>query len=499
MQAVKAEYFDDFMLFADDLLSANKIKVFEFGSFHREMMSLILRNRYVAVMLPVGHLKTTLVSICYPLWRLLTQQDYEICLVSSTLDQSKKILSQIQQFLSNTPWLQHLVPNDRSYSWNKYQLLTTNNNSLYIRPFNPSARGIQPNEIIYDDIVRESDISMEQIKDTFWHVFFPRGQTKECKHILVGTPVSSDDLLFEIKEKAEKQGTWAFITYPAILSDEKGNSKPLWPERFPLSELNEIKRNMGEYRFNQEYMCSPSAAGEGFFPRHYVLNACDDSLCFDYSTQGVVTIGADFAMSDAPTGDYNVFTVVDSISGEITRKVKVGAETIELKVNKPVIIKRIERYRGSTGQVRRLKELAAAYKAVRVIVDSSTFGQRFAQELRELGISVDAQDFYRANRNQLLINLRRLFEPDEVNNSPARLIIPTSQKDGTFNVTKHLIRELDGFIETKTKSGLSTLASTLEHDDTVFSLALAVKDVGYSRATPKKLVYSAKPVQSINI
>lgn len=496
----KPEYYGDLMLLANDLLEVNRIKVFEFGTFHRDMMKLVLTNRYTGVMLPVGHLKTTLVSTCYAIWRLLRERNYEICLVSATLNQSIKMLAQVQYLIENTPWLKHLAPDDRSYTWSKTQLNTSNGNMMYVRAFNPSARGIQPNEIIYDDILREENVSMDQIKDTFWHVFFPRGQTKQCKHTVVGTPVSTDDLLHELKSKAEKDGNWAFITYPAVITDEKGNMKPLWPERFTMDELNEIKRNMGQYRFSQEYLCSPSTGGEGFFRQDFVLNCSDDNLGFAYNTEGVVTIGADFAMSDAPTGDYNVFTVVDCVKGEYKRKMMQGREPVEVTVVDPVIIKHIERYRGSVGQVRKLKQLVDTYRPQKVIADVSSFGSRFVQELREQGVAVDGQDFWRANRNAMLVNLRRIMETEDVFSKPPRLVIPTSEKDGTFTTTKALIRELSGFIETKTPSGMKTVASILGHDDMVMSLALAVKDIGFQRKTPTKLIYSAKPYDlGINI
>jgi len=429
----------------------------------------------------------------------MKEQDYEICLVSATLKQSMKILAQVQKLIEDTPWLRHLAPADRSYTWSKTQLNTTNGNMMYVWSFGPSARGLQPNEIIYDDIQREENISMEQIKDTFHTVFLGRGQTKQCKHTVVGTPVKIDDLLYDLKKKSEEGGIWAFITYPAVLEDSKGKRKPLWPERFTLEELDAIKVNMGQYRFSQEYLCKPSHGGEGFFRKDFIVSSCDDNLGFSYQTKGIVTIGADFAMSDAPTGDYNVFTVVDSYKGEYVKKARLGKEVFDVKVKDPVVIKKIDRYRGSVGQIARIEQLVKEYKPTKVIVDMSSFGHRFAQELMEKGMAVDEQDFWRANRNHLLLNLRRLMETEDPISSPGRLVIPTSEKDGTFEVTKTLISELDGFSEKMTPSGMKTIASNLSHDDMTMSLALAVKDIIYAQPVPRHFFLSAKPKDTINI
>jgi len=55
---------------------------------------------------------------------------------------------------------------------------TTNGNYLYVKPFNDSARGMQPNYIIYDDILRieDSNTTAEDKEEIFWSVFYPAGQ-----------------------------------------------------------------------------------------------------------------------------------------------------------------------------------------------------------------------------------------------------------------------------------------------------------------------------------
>lgn len=487
-QTINPEYSYNFLKFTNDLLDYHNIRVFKFGKFHEDCVDVVLRNRYVGIMLPVGHLKTTLFSICYPIWRMLTEEHYEMCLVSSTLDQSIKNLAMVQQLIEDTAWLKHLVPDDRGYSWNKSQLNTTNRNLLYVRPFSPSARGIHPNEIIYDDILREADISMDEIKDIFWHIFFPRGQTKHCKHTLIGTPISPNDLLFEIKEKAEKGSDWKFYSYPAIVYNQFGQPEPLWKERFKMEELYEIKKNMGDYRFSREYMCNPLAEGTNFFPLDMIMNCTDDDYAFTDNTTGTVFIGADFAMSESPRADYSVFTVVDCVKGKLKRKLLINGKARFIEVTDPIIIRYIDRFRGPTGHTRMLSDLAKKFKAERVIIDESTFGKRFEQELRDYGIPVSAQSFQSSARTNLLANLRKLMESENVEMSPPKLIIPTSFNNFTYDKTKHLIRELSGFQESRTRTGIITLASNVDHDDTVMSLALAVRDVIQSKQISTDLI-----------
>jgi len=339
---------------------------------------------------------------------------------------------------------------------------------------------------------------MDDIKNLFWYVFIPRGQTKHCKHTIIGTPISQDDLLAEIEKKSKEDKTWGFIKKPAIIVDSNGGEESLWKERYSLEELYKIRLQIGNHRFAREYLLDPTAEGQGFYPKEMILNCTADDMGFSYNTKGMVVIGADFAMSDAPSGDYNVFTVVE-YSGEPAKRImEYKGEKYEVVVENPVTIRNITRYRGSTGQVRMLLELQKTYKAVKLIVDSSTFGNRFAQELREFGMSVDAQDFRPTNRASLLTNLRKLMESDDPLRDPPRLIIPTKEEDGTLLKTRVLMNELSGFNESKSRAGSTIIMSNQAHDDTVMSLALAAKDATHQKAALDELfVFSAK--KSTNI
>ena len=478
----------DFLSFCENVLGL------ELSEFHKEIVKLPINigNRYILIVLPVGHLKTTLFSKAYAIWRLFREEDFEVALVSSSERQSMKILGEVQNELEINPFLKHLVPDNRNTAWNKSTLTTSNGNKYYIVPFNSSARGIHPNVIIYDDLLRETDVSMDKIKDIFWGVFFPRGQTKYCQHIVIGTPQSGDDLYAEIEEKEKKGEGWITVRKPAIITNENGRwIEPLWKERFTLDELKNIKTNMGEYRFKREYMCNPLSSGASLYPDNLLSACCDPNLSFSYNTKGTVYIGCDFAMSTAASGDYNVYTVVDVINGEYKRKIDLHGVTHEVTVKDPVIIRHIERYRGASGHAERVKQLWDTFHPVKVIADVSNFGGKIIPEIRQYGIAVEGQDFQRGPRNNLLIGLRRLIESDDPILKPPRLVIPTSQKDQTFSITTRLLKELRAMEQTKTRSRVSTFASSLDHDDMVMSLAMAVKDAFQRRALLSKMIFTS--------
>jgi len=475
----------DFLAFCEHVLEL------DLSDFHKEIARIATNknNRYICVVLPVGHLKTTLFSKAYAMWRLLRESGIEIVLVSSSERQSMKIFGEVQDELERNPFLKHL--SDGRAAWNKSTITTSNGNKYYIVPFNSSARGIQPNIIIYDDLLRETDISMDKIKDIFWGIFFPRGQTNYCQHIVIGTPQSGDDLYAEIEEKAKRGEGWITVRKPAVYVSPEGKwLKPLWSERFSLDELKKIKRNMGEYRFKREYLCNPLSTGASLYPSNLLASCCDPNLSFSYETKGTVYIGCDFAISTASTGDYNVYTVVDVMKGDYERRVNIKGVEHKVTVKDPVVIRHIERYRGASGHAQRIKQLWETYRPVKVICDISSFGSKIVEDIKQYGIVVESQDFLRGPRNDLLIGLRRLIETDDPLLSPPRLVIPTSQKDNTFEITGRLLKELRSIEQSKTRANISTFSSSLDHDDMVMSLAMSVKDAFRRRSVLTNLIYT---------
>ena len=128
---------------------------FKMAEFQKEQFADAFNSRYVCIVNPIGHSKTTVFSVGYSTWRLWKERDYEICLISSSLDQSKKIMDIVQQNVEQNPFLKHLVPSGKESLWNRTELMTTNGNKYYVKPFNSTVRGVHPNLLICDDSYRD--------------------------------------------------------------------------------------------------------------------------------------------------------------------------------------------------------------------------------------------------------------------------------------------------------------------------------------------------------
>lgn len=72
-------------------------------------------------------------------------------------------------------------------------------------------------------------------------------------------------------------GTWVILNLPAIAmeNDPMGREvgEPLWPEQKPLEELEQIKREMGSFRFNAVYQGEPREPEGNVFYRKWFVNS----------------------------------------------------------------------------------------------------------------------------------------------------------------------------------------------------------------------------------
>ena len=91
-------------------------------------------NRQVFFQAARGHGKSELVSVGFVLWILLTcgsdkPQPFQICLVSSTDAQMRKLFQRIKNYIEGTSMLREILcPNNmHQATWNEREIITKNN------------------------------------------------------------------------------------------------------------------------------------------------------------------------------------------------------------------------------------------------------------------------------------------------------------------------------------------------------------------------------------
>jgi predicted phage terminase large subunit-like protein len=145
--------------------------------------------------------------------------------------------------------------------------------------------------LIIDDPLKsreEADSSLirQKTKDWFSSTAYTRLEP-DGAIVLVQTRWHNDDLTgWLLKEKKED---WTVINLPAISKDEKGEEHALWPERFSLERLKEIRNSVASRDWAALYMQTPvEEGGQVFNPEQ--VNYYDKEI---------------------PLSDLNVYIVVD--------------------------------------------------------------------------------------------------------------------------------------------------------------------------------------------
>jgi hypothetical protein len=243
-----------------------------------------------------GHGKSNIVSLAYPLWRVIRGK-WEGILVSYSEDQVKRLIRDIRQTVMSNPFLEPIRPTTAE-TWGTDMLSFPNGAELKGLGFGTSGRGHHPDDIIVDDPLKDiGGMTAEDQERAFFGVI--EGMAMEhTKITVVGTPVAYGDLLHKLEDPGRG---YKFKSYPAL----KNDSTPLFPELWSAQALADKKQRMGSLIFAREYMLQRIDPETQPFKSQYetlyeeaptnfarIITACDPAYSeTDGDETAIVTVG----------------------------------------------------------------------------------------------------------------------------------------------------------------------------------------------------------------
>lgn len=436
----------DFKVWVKNVFGDQLDPEFKVKDFHIEWMDLAHNNDYVILQAARQHGKSSFLGKIYPLWLAYFKPKSNILITASEESQAIKIIEEIKELIENNEFLLPLKPQNPE-TWGKKGITLTNGSKFFAKAFTTKVKGLTLDYVFLDEVQDIKD------KDIFWKGISPTVSNRNGKIIAVGVSDNPGDM---VEELINTEG-YISRSYPAVI-----NGEPLWPEKFGMEKLNTIRKRDGENTFQTQYMLNPKAATEdAVFPHDWIYNCFDKTEKFDQRPihpESIVTIGADFAISDSPRADYDAYVVVEKVAGK-------------------VIIRHGERHKGvhPESKKERLKQLNSMFKPKVINLDPSHVGAHISKDLLSEGLPIQEGAFYPKERKNMLVNLQMLMQPDRDGNSS--LIIPRNPNSmETMAFTNILVEEMIGFkVEKSEKTKLETYASKAKHDDTCMALALACK------------------------
>lgn len=261
------------------------------ATFHRQIAYTLqdptIKRKLLEV--PRGHLKTTLATRAFPIWRLIQKPDpprfwgpdERILLVMSAGPVASVQIQEIEHIFESNQlfrWLfTELIPDDfQKTIWNTEAMRIrgthTSEPSISVGGVGTKVTGMHYTGINEDDLVDEtiSESALEIARRVSWHQYaFPLLEVPGRDWInTIGNRWGKEDVNGWIRVN---EPDCKIMHLKAILE----NGESLWPERFPKEELAKLRITLGAYKFSCQYMNNPkdpeAAALASAWLRYYEL------------------------------------------------------------------------------------------------------------------------------------------------------------------------------------------------------------------------------------
>jgi predicted phage terminase large subunit-like protein len=156
--------------------------------------------------------------------------------------------------------------------------------------------------LIDDPIKNRQDAESQVIRDSVWHWYTSTLRTRLMPGgaiVLICTRWHEDDLAGRLLNRMENKGEqWRIVSLPAV--SDAGSA--LWPEWYPIAELDRLKSSIGPRDWLSLYQQSPTAESGTYFQREWFRHYTAAPENLNYYITG------DFAVS-ADEGDYTELAV----------------------------------------------------------------------------------------------------------------------------------------------------------------------------------------------
>jgi len=315
--------------------------------------------RRLMIFVPPRHGKSMLTSEHFPAWYLGRNPSKSIVCATYAQDLAddfgRKVRNQMIDPLYRKVFDCEVSPDSASSS----RIATMQHGSYFAVGIGGPLTGRGANVLIVDDPHKdraeaESETFRKRAKDWFQAVAYTRLMGKGSIVVMM-TRWHEDDLAGWLLREHADEG-WEIINIPA--------DPPPWPERFPATELERIKRMIGPREWSALYMQSPVPGGGGEFKR-------DDLRYYDDTPESVAMgmnkyLLCDPAGENRPGNDFTSiwivglaedgnYYVLDAIRDRLSLPER-GKAIMRLHRKWKPVETRYERY-GMAGDIQYLREL----------------------------------------------------------------------------------------------------------------------------------------------
>jgi len=281
--ALKQKALDSLWIFNRHVLDVEKDKA-SLGLFQKELCNFIQENtkKKKLILIPRGHLKSTLVTIGYSVQQIVKNPNIRILILNATWQMAVDFLTEIKRHLTQNQLLIDLFGNiaDSPPEWSQDRITVKRTNmnikgpTVWATGIESNLTGSHPDLIILDDVVsRDNTQSREMIEKVILRykdsldLLEPGGQL-----IVIGTRWTDSDFYSWILEKenniSESYDIFLKQSYTGDLYLGE-DFHPLWGEKFNRKELQDRQREKGWYEFSAQYQNNPVPDEDADFKKEW--------------------------------------------------------------------------------------------------------------------------------------------------------------------------------------------------------------------------------------
>ncbi|MEO0391680.1 MAG: phage terminase large subunit [Pseudomonadota bacterium] len=202
--------------------------------------------------------KSTLTGL-YCAWRLALDHDLRVLVLSADEALAGKMVRNIRRIIERHPLTADLMPTGSKDQWANDRF--TIDRAMELRDPSVMARGIEANItgsradlVICDDVEVPNTAATaemrERLRERLAEIDFVL--TPNGAQLYLGTPHHRDSLYTDQSEAGFLADAKRLVK--PIIND---NGSSAWPERFPLSAIDQLKRQAGPLRFAAQMMLQP--------------------------------------------------------------------------------------------------------------------------------------------------------------------------------------------------------------------------------------------------
>ena len=309
------------------------------NDLHHEMCYIWDKRKHRRVtlwLIPRGHLKTTLWTISDIIQEKLNDPNHRHLLTNAKLENAESMLAEVRGHFETNVLLRWLFP---EYCWDLAPKSDRDRCKITVGRLDFPCRTVWKKEgnievmsvgaslvskhfdkITFDDMVNDKLVDNAEVRQGNYDWYRNALQLRDRPSTpirIIGTRWHFDDPYGRLLRKEESyrkqqrllgERKARMLSYVRTATEPADNGvlRPIWPERFTLSDLAEIKDDIGSYIYSCQYENNPLPDESAIFKRDQL----QEIYPWEMPKNVQYFIGTDLADEDTKKGDYSAIVVI---------------------------------------------------------------------------------------------------------------------------------------------------------------------------------------------